>query len=302
MGKADTDMKYLFPFDKVNKGSCIVLYGAGDIGYDFFRQIKSSDYCRLMLWLDKQYEMYRIMGLPVDEPEQILKCDYEYVVIAALSDETYNSISGYLMSMGVPAEKIIWEPDVLIGFDIALKYDRARAAKESETAYLSSPESLVDEKRMDIVVRYIYAKEILEGMDKGKGKCLYEKMYMAINGACEPTDNFLFRFFSDYDRKQGLDEFEASFYKVVKSVKNEGFFRSSFIPLTRDGKMINGSHRLAAALAAGCCVWVRKYPFDGVRIVDFKYTFEWLKDAGFSDNDLMVVKKAYNDIKENSYA
>ena len=51
-------MKYIFPFTQVNIGSRIVLYGASDIDYDYYRQIMSTGYADLIAWLDSNYEMY----------------------------------------------------------------------------------------------------------------------------------------------------------------------------------------------------------------------------------------------------
>ena len=46
-------MKYLFPFKLIPPDSRIILYGASDVGYDFYRQIKSSGYVDIIAWLDR---------------------------------------------------------------------------------------------------------------------------------------------------------------------------------------------------------------------------------------------------------
>ena len=62
--------------------------------------------------------------------------------------------------------------------------------------------------------------------------------------------------------------------------------REYFIPLDRNGRMMNGAHRCAAALALGTDVWARKYPVDGVRILDHHFGRNWFIGAGFPEADV----------------
>ena len=36
---------FIFPFKEVEKGSRIVIYGAGLVGTDYLNQVKASEYC-----------------------------------------------------------------------------------------------------------------------------------------------------------------------------------------------------------------------------------------------------------------
>ena len=58
-------MVYLFPFEKVKRESRIILYGAGESGYEFYQQLMTSGYCEIMAWVDRQYQWYQFLGLPV---------------------------------------------------------------------------------------------------------------------------------------------------------------------------------------------------------------------------------------------
>ena len=49
-------MAWLFPFEKIEKNSTIVLYGAGSVGYEFYCQLTHSGYCKEIIWVDSQYE------------------------------------------------------------------------------------------------------------------------------------------------------------------------------------------------------------------------------------------------------
>lgn len=75
---------YLFPFAKIPYGSRIVLYGAGDVGTQYYRQIMESNYCDVIAWIDGNAEKYKKMGFPVKGKNEIdvNNIDAEYIVIA----------------------------------------------------------------------------------------------------------------------------------------------------------------------------------------------------------------------------
>ena len=98
--------RYLFPFDEVNKGAKIVIYGGGDVGRQYLSQIISLDYCTCLFIADRDYEKYnKIAGIEVYAPEQIKSCNYDKIVIAA--DIYNNEIYTSLLVLNVPEEKIV---------------------------------------------------------------------------------------------------------------------------------------------------------------------------------------------------
>ena len=290
-------MKYLFPFASVPKDARIILYGASDVGYDYYRQIMNSGYVDLVAWLDRNYEMYRMLDLPVGSPEEINLLDYDYVVIAVLEEASFKSIKSYLTKAGTPDDIIIWNESALVGYDIARSFRNIDLLKEAKNAVEMNPVCLIDEDRLDVVVRYLYADEILKGIVAGQAEKMYEKMFLRLNDAIEPTDHFLFRYFSDYDNKRGIDEFKRSFSELISSIRGNGFRRECFIPLDRNGRMMNGSHRCAAALAVGSKVWVRKYPVSGVKILDHHFAEDWFKENVFRDDELKMITECYKSLK-----
>lgn len=79
---------YLFPFGKVSYGSRIILYGAGDVGTQYYRQIMESNYCDVAAWVDKDIKIYREAGFPVKQKNEVCfhRIDAEYIVIAINND------------------------------------------------------------------------------------------------------------------------------------------------------------------------------------------------------------------------
>jgi len=107
---------YQFPEEQIDKGAKIILYGAGDVGRDYYDFIKQGDSYELVLWVDTYYEDLRKEGLPVSEPREILKQEYDYILISMVRRRVAESIREELISQGVPKDKIIWYgPEYLFG-------------------------------------------------------------------------------------------------------------------------------------------------------------------------------------------
>ncbi|MGI6124511.1 MAG: glycosyltransferase [Acetivibrionales bacterium] len=96
---------FVFPYNKVDKNDQIVLYGAGDVGQAFYRQIKETECCNLVLWVDRNYQK---IGFPVKNPETIKEMEYDKIIISVVDKYVADSIRNYLKEMGVKEDKIIW--------------------------------------------------------------------------------------------------------------------------------------------------------------------------------------------------
>lgn len=110
----------LSPYGGIEKGSRIVLYGAGGLGQNIFRYLDTDKGIEIVAWLDRCYETYRANGMKVDEPERIseLKDLYDYVIIANISGTTVEAIRQDLIRMGTEAEKIRWLSEEFLREDV----------------------------------------------------------------------------------------------------------------------------------------------------------------------------------------
>lgn len=97
--------RYLFPFDKVEKGTRLILYGAGQVGQTFYRQLQKTAFCEVVHWVDQNYQVY---GRNEIEPvESIKTADYDKILIAVYGKETAFAIKDELIRMGVDISKVI---------------------------------------------------------------------------------------------------------------------------------------------------------------------------------------------------
>jgi len=95
----------VFPFERLPKGSRIVLYGAGDIGTHYYEQLKKTEYCEVLLWLDKTAD-----GDIVKNPKKIIELsenDYDFIVIAMSNTAHAEEVKKNLIGFNIPENKII---------------------------------------------------------------------------------------------------------------------------------------------------------------------------------------------------
>lgn len=287
-------MRFIFPFAEIEKKSRIILYGASEEGYDFYRQLVSSAYCEIVLWVDRQYEWYRLLNLPVEPPNSILNVDYDIIVLTAEKETIAESMTNDLVRMGIDKKKILWKSNCLINGNIAAKYDADRVIKEADGALQAEPSKYLKDDMLDVVIRILYATDIILARNSEKHRCMYQKLMMVQNDGKEPTENMIQAYFTEYSMKRGWKAFDESFCNLIESMRKQGFKKNNFIPIDKKGNLINGRHRLAVAMALKIPVWVRQYPFDGLRL---RFDDKWLKDNGFSEDEIAEIIVAYKELK-----
>ena len=89
----------------------LAVYGAGKCGFDYITQLKRRG-IEPVLWVDKNYKLYRAKGYAVDTPEELKKDDYDGVLIAVSRKEQAQEIEKNLIEMGIANEKIHWRKPV----------------------------------------------------------------------------------------------------------------------------------------------------------------------------------------------
>lgn len=86
----------------------LILYGAGQVGQNTYRQLKGFGY-HVVLWVDKNYQLYQKKGLPVTSPDEISNQEYDVVFIAVNEEELAEKISRELSIKGISADRLVWK-------------------------------------------------------------------------------------------------------------------------------------------------------------------------------------------------
>lgn len=102
--KLKAKMDWHFPREKIPEGAKVVIYGAGNVGTSFVRQLAETHYCTVALWVDGDYAN---KGNAVHAPEKIAGCNFDYVVVAVYNEKKTGEICSYLEQLGVSKEKIV---------------------------------------------------------------------------------------------------------------------------------------------------------------------------------------------------
>ncbi len=99
---------WVFPAEKLPAGSRIAVYGAGDVGKDFYTQLSDSKRLHVTAWADGNAEALRRQGYPVCDKRELRDTVFDYIVIAVLYRETAEEIGRELLLEGMEKEKLVW--------------------------------------------------------------------------------------------------------------------------------------------------------------------------------------------------
>ncbi|WP_447737821.1 class I SAM-dependent methyltransferase [Aeromonas veronii] len=96
----------MFPFDRVNKGASIAIYGAGEISKSFLSQLSAINYCQVDWLVDQKFESKGQQGKLICLPPNIMDWQQPEQIIIA-SQAFKNEMTEYLITRGVAASKLI---------------------------------------------------------------------------------------------------------------------------------------------------------------------------------------------------
>ena len=103
-------MNYLFPFSLVPQGSRLILFGTGDVGKDFYLQLREiGDYYALLAWTATTLDAWEVRP-PFVYARNIQNYDFDFIIVATINENFGREIIEYCLTAGVPSNKLIWSP------------------------------------------------------------------------------------------------------------------------------------------------------------------------------------------------
>lgn len=103
---------FRFPSDIIQKHSRIAIFGAGGVGKSYYEQIKDDPNYHLVLWVDNLWSNYVKEGYDVKPIKELLRTQYDCILLAVQNQRVADEIRENLVSWGVDSEKIVWDfPD-----------------------------------------------------------------------------------------------------------------------------------------------------------------------------------------------
>lgn len=99
---------HIFPFEKMPKGSRIILYGAGDVGKTLYAQNEVTNYVKILLWVDKNPEKVSVEAGLVCGLEELLRFPqvYDSILIAIKDERICREVKENLVAQGISEDKI----------------------------------------------------------------------------------------------------------------------------------------------------------------------------------------------------
>ena len=107
---------YLFPFNKIEKGSKIVIYGAGYCGQMIYSQCKRLEYCEVILWIDRRWQQLNneFNKYELSSIQELKKIDnkIDYIIIAIADNKIVKEVENLIIDMGINRNKFCYAVDV----------------------------------------------------------------------------------------------------------------------------------------------------------------------------------------------
>lgn len=98
---------YLIPNVEEISGD-IILYGAGRVGNDYFKQLSLYSKVNIVAWVDNEYQNYHYRYCDVCSVQKCIDGEYDFILIAVAKKEVADEIEEGLKEFGIDEKKIVW--------------------------------------------------------------------------------------------------------------------------------------------------------------------------------------------------
>ena len=93
-------------FGGLPQGSRLALYNSGSFGQHVYRSLKARSCYQLAGWFDKDFQESRLLKMPVDNPEDMDACEFDYLIVPALDSQVQSEVSSLFDRLKLPKAKI----------------------------------------------------------------------------------------------------------------------------------------------------------------------------------------------------
>lgn len=148
--------------------------------------------------------------------------------------------------------------------------------------------NLINYNRLDLIVKYLYAREILERENNDYTTNVYKDLYirhiLMRNMGIEPQRDY------EPNNKNCVDDFCNDFENLVIDIKNKGYDINKPVKIGKNNLPENGAHRISISALLD-----QEIP---VEIVEhgWEWNFNWFCENGFNTYDKQRILKGFVDI------
>lgn len=92
----------------------VIIWGAGNVGKNYYSQLSKYPEINIVAWIDKYLDKKAYDCVKIDRPNIIKQIDYDYIIIAMQDCNDAKKIYEEIYSYGVKKEKVFWEKPMFI--------------------------------------------------------------------------------------------------------------------------------------------------------------------------------------------
>ena len=93
------------------KGKRVILYGAGRVGESYYKNLIKDESVIFVEWVDNDAEnIKKTRMLPVKPVAELMRLEFDLIIVAVYSEELYETIVAELCDMGIQKELMLWQP------------------------------------------------------------------------------------------------------------------------------------------------------------------------------------------------
>jgi len=154
-----------------------------------------------------------------------------------------------------------------------------------------NPTSLLTVNRLDVFLKKLYF-DVIGNRRKADADLIvasYRKHIILRTGGVEPPD---LNNSAHHVVKQGVQDYELEAHRLLQSIETNGFLQEWAIPISNDLLLLNGAHRLAAAISIGLV----EVPIVR-RQAGAKWGIEWFRSK-FSRREFLFLISEYNSYRD----
>ena len=104
---------FLFPYEMVPPKTKIAIYGAGEVGIDYMKQLEQNHYCDVVCWVDKNYISKQQQGYKVSSPLELQSCEVDIILVAIENENVARSVRDTYLGENETA-KWLWTLPIVI--------------------------------------------------------------------------------------------------------------------------------------------------------------------------------------------
>lgn len=110
LGFENKNLLWIDPYwmDRIPEGSRIILYGAGELGRKYYKQMLSRGGLYYLTCVDFSYENLSSEEFVVESPEAVNDYDYDYIVITIKNPQKAANVREELKGLGIMDDRILW--------------------------------------------------------------------------------------------------------------------------------------------------------------------------------------------------